>query len=109
MLFDVRKNITYQELDSWIEHVRELLMPLKQRRVLIALPVGSEALACYLASWNIIAAITHAPAAEDQVADLMKHWDCTAALVSFMPNADAKPILPGIWLWVPQTKTNNKN
>lgn len=109
MLFDVRKNITYRELDSWIEHVREFLLPLKKQRVLIALPVGSEALSCYLASWNVVAAITHSPVNQDRATELITHWHCSAALVSFKPNSAAQQILPGVWLWIPAQDITNKN
>jgi acyl-coenzyme A synthetase/AMP-(fatty) acid ligase len=103
MLFDVRRQITYRELDSWIENIRESLLPFAGKRVLISLPVGSEALACYLASWNMVAAITYKPVTEDAATELIKHWDCSAALVSFDPGAQSKAILPGVWLWQPNT------
>ena len=101
MLFDARRQITYQELDSWINTVQESLSLLEHKRVLISLPVNSESMACYLAAWNLVAAITTRPADDGTVSDLMKHWDCAAALVSYQPSAHARQILPGVWLWQP--------
>lgn len=109
MLFDVRRQITYRELDSWINHVRESLLPFAGQRVLISLPVGSEGLACYLACWNIVAAITYQPVTKDEATSLIKHWNCGAALVSFDPGNGSRSILPGIWLWQPSSSgTENR-
>jgi len=102
MIFDVRQNITYQELDSWIGHVQDCIGHLNRHRVMVSLPVSSEAMACYLASWNVVAAITTEPLDEPSAAEFIKHWDCSAALVSFEPSANGRAILPGVWLWEPE-------
>lgn len=102
MIFDVRRNVTYQELESWIVHVRAALDHLSRHRVMISLPVSSEAMSCYLAAWNVVAAITTKPLDETAAADFIKYWDCSAALVSFKPSSHSQAILPGVWLWEPE-------
>lgn len=102
MIFDVRRNITYQELESWILHVQDSIKHLTQCRVMISLPTATETMACYLAAWNSVAAITTEPLNADAAAEFIKHWDCSAALVSFDPGADSCAVLPGVWLWEPQ-------
>jgi acyl-coenzyme A synthetase/AMP-(fatty) acid ligase len=99
-MFEIERQITYQELQAWQNHIASMLLPWAGRSVVISLPVGPEAFAAYLGAKDVVVGIPMAPKEQIQVLETMLHWDCPAALVGFKPSSDIASIniMPGVWL-----------
>jgi hypothetical protein len=104
MMFDIKHNVTYQQLDSWIHMTQEFLRPLSGHRVLISLPTAAATWAAYMAARDLVAAVAVPVRHQDDVAADIQRWDCVAALVSFDAGYSSQAILPGVWLWRPPAR-----